>query len=725
MITANLKNGTRGRERRASRRSSSRFLLQTALDGSTRAGVDLRSFLRRVRDVILRPIRFELGMEVAQLRREIEDAQAAHRGDRDQWQARFAAIEVTLAQMTQRIAQSEAGSQQLGVRVADLELLLTSSPDVRLPGAARMVAALPSPAVSVIVPTFNRARLVTDAIASVQGQHFQDWELIVVDDGSVDDTASEVAPFLADKRIRYVQQRSSGVAAARNHGIRLARGSLIAYLDSDNVWYPGFLSAAVDALATDPSTDMVYGALVTNSHLNEGECVLWPPFDRLRLMSSNYVDTSVIVHRKALVEQYGGWDEQLNRLGDWDLVLRYTQDRPAHRLPALAARYRVCDRDRITVKQPMGPAYAAIQGKWFPKECGKRRPRVLYVVWHYPQLSETYLETEIRQMQKWGVHVELWRETAAASPYPASVPIHEGSLADAVAIAQPDLIQVHWLSFAHAQNHLLAATGRPVTVRLHGFEVTTESFRAWLDQPQAHAAYAFPHHVRALGQANSRVRTLPAAFETALFQPCKRKDRRLVIRTAAALPSKDIRFFFELAKRLPDHRFVFAGVTCNHVETYVEELKVIHREMNCPAQLMFDVPRETLASLVAQASMSVHTCRPPGTENATPIGMPVSIAEAMATGAYVLVRDLPELADYVGDAGAVYRDLDHAAELIAASANWPEEAWENAWMRSVERAFNHHADLLVFRRMFEDWCALVPDAAAPQRSVPSHSLIPG
>jgi hypothetical protein len=110
-----------------------------------------------------------------------------------------------------------------------------------------------------------------------------------------------------------------------------------------------------------------------------------------------------------------------------------------------------------------------------------------------------------------------------------------------------------------------------------------------------------------------------------------------------------------------------------------------------------------------RAGIYLHTAKPPGTEHGTPIGMPVSIAEAMATGAYVLVRDLPELSGYVGDAGATYRDVEHAAEIIASTAEWPEQRWKQAWIASVDRAFSIHADEMALRPIFEDWCS----AAAP------------
>ncbi|MEO6030183.1 MAG: glycosyltransferase [Candidatus Binatia bacterium] len=224
-----------------------------------------------------------------------------------------------------------------------------------------------SPAVSVVLPTRNRAGIVREAIATVQAQTFRDWELIVVDDGSTDATADVVRPFLADARIRYVAQVFAGHAVARNRGVREARGSLIAYLDSDNLWYPSFLAASVVALAAYPDADCVYGVLLTDAHATPSRAapgVLFEAFDRRRLLEENFIDINTLVHRCALVAAYGGFDESLERLVDWDLVLRYTEHTPPRRIPVLAARYRIRDGQRVTVTRPLEPSLSAIRRKW-------------------------------------------------------------------------------------------------------------------------------------------------------------------------------------------------------------------------------------------------------------------------------------------------------------------------------------------------------------------------
>src|SRR5262249_53802177 len=280
----------------------------------------------------------------------------------------------------QTSATLEAERSERRARLLLLETLVTEAYHPVSSQTAQFLRATPSPIVSVVLPTFDRARFVGQAITSVQAQSFADWELIIVDDGSTDDTAAAIAPYLADARIRYVKQPWQGVSAARNHALKLARGAFIAYIDSDNFWYRDFLAAAVNELASDPAVDLVYGALVIDSPDPGDTRLLWKPFDRDLLMSANYIDMHVIVHRNSLVERYGGFDDEISRMNDWDLILRYTEHVPPRPVPILAARYRICDDIRLTVTQPFGPEAFKIKQKWYPSATAARDPRVLYVL---------------------------------------------------------------------------------------------------------------------------------------------------------------------------------------------------------------------------------------------------------------------------------------------------------------------------------------------------------
>jgi glycosyltransferase involved in cell wall biosynthesis len=433
---------------------------------------------------------------------------------------------------------------------------------------------------------------------------------------------------------------------------------------------------------------------------------MYAPFDRARLEAANYIDLNTVVHRRALYDRLGGFDEGIARAVDWELLLRYTQARPAVPLPVLAARYRVRDRQRITDTVPIGPSWIAIRQRVDPPPVPARRPRILYVVWHYPQLSESYLEGEIRCLRRWGVDIAVWREVGPVSPYTPEVPVHEGDLEAVIRSFRPDAIHIHWLGFALQQDQVLDGLGLPVTLRMHGFDTTAEQFRKLLATSWLHRVYAFPRQLGLLDRPDARVLAVPSAFDTTLFEPEMDKDPRLVLRAGSCLPSKDIGLFFELAKRLPSHHFVFAGVTCNEFEHYPEELRRLKAELGSPVELRFDVPRDQMTQLMERAAIYLHTIHPPHVPFGAPIGMPISIAEAMATGAYVLVRDLPELVEYVGDAGAAYSDLEHAAQLIEATTHWSEDEWRRYRVRASDRGYLHHADRLVLRPILQDWCEL-------------------
>jgi glycosyltransferase involved in cell wall biosynthesis len=118
-----------------------------------------------------------------------------------------------------------------------------------------------TPAVSIILPTYDRARFLPEAFSSILAQTWTDWQLIVVDDGSTDDTR-EVVAHLASQcqgRVDYVHQANRGAAAARNTGLDRATGAYVAFFDSDDLWLPDYLARSVAALEANPDVDWVFG----------------------------------------------------------------------------------------------------------------------------------------------------------------------------------------------------------------------------------------------------------------------------------------------------------------------------------------------------------------------------------------------------------------------------------------------------------------------------------
>jgi glycosyltransferase involved in cell wall biosynthesis len=184
-----------------------------------------------------------------------------------------------------------------------------------------------SPAVTVIMPVYDRERFVCEAIASVLAQTFGDFEVIIVDDGSTDGTAAVVAA-VDDPRLRYIAQPHRGVAAAMNTGLRAARGRYVARLDSDDVWLPDLLATQVAVLETRPEVAVVYargqgmeadGTLTTHVW---GFGPRWPG-DALRSqLHGDFTCNITVVARRACIERAGGFDESLAAHEDWDLWLR-------------------------------------------------------------------------------------------------------------------------------------------------------------------------------------------------------------------------------------------------------------------------------------------------------------------------------------------------------------------------------------------------------------------
>src|SRR6185503_11989273 len=185
-----------------------------------------------------------------------------------------------------------------------------------------------SPLVSVIIPAYDVTEFIGDALNSVFAQTFSDYEVIVINDGSPDTPKLErtLGPYMS--RIVYLKQENRGVSAARNAGIAAARGSLIAFLDGDDIWLANYLEVQVKRIQADPSIDVLYpNVLMFGGSSEDGEefMTICPSngevtFERLLLQECNVSNCSIA--RKETLVRAGMFDESLRSVEDFDLWLR-------------------------------------------------------------------------------------------------------------------------------------------------------------------------------------------------------------------------------------------------------------------------------------------------------------------------------------------------------------------------------------------------------------------
>jgi glycosyltransferase involved in cell wall biosynthesis len=168
------------------------------------------------------------------------------------------------------------------------------------------------------------------------------WELLIIDDGSTD-AIEEVLSKFSDSRVKYIRtERNFGVSKARNLGLSMAKGSFFAYLDSDNTMLPQFLEGIVRSFELYPQALCGFTAqevVWMKGKDAEKSVIRFGPFHRALLENRNYIDLGCFVHKRRLYERLGGFDESMQRLVDWELILRFTEEQPAVPFPILGGRY--------------------------------------------------------------------------------------------------------------------------------------------------------------------------------------------------------------------------------------------------------------------------------------------------------------------------------------------------------------------------------------------------
>ncbi len=185
------------------------------------------------------------------------------------------------------------------------------------------------PKVSVVVPTHNRAHVLVRAIESILNQTFRDFELIIVDDGSTDDTLQVLASYSSAGIKVITLKHNAGACRARNIGIQAAEGEFIAFQDSDDEWLPEKLSVQLNLMEATPSIQRPIGASYTG-FISKTEEYCPPHVDEMQvrgniypqLLKGNIVGTPTLLIRRNILNEVGLFDETLTWLEDWDIALR-------------------------------------------------------------------------------------------------------------------------------------------------------------------------------------------------------------------------------------------------------------------------------------------------------------------------------------------------------------------------------------------------------------------
>ena len=198
--------------------------------------------------------------------------------------------------------------------------------------------------VDIILPTFNRGRLLKNAIDSVQQQIHRNWTLYICDDGSTDETAEICSVYKNDTKIKYLKLQHHGVSSARNFGLNKSTGKYIAFIDSDNTWSKEYLSRMVSFL-----NDYSLGAAYCAARLINESSSMWLGdfFDWQACIEQNYIDINCFIVRSENVSSH--FDINLARFVDWDFILAITKNIQISYFPAALVNY--CNKgnsDRIT-----------------------------------------------------------------------------------------------------------------------------------------------------------------------------------------------------------------------------------------------------------------------------------------------------------------------------------------------------------------------------------------
>ena len=331
--------------------------------------------------------------------------------------------------------------------------------------------------VSIILPVRARPVELRRAVASVLAQSHAGWELLIIDDGAHDQPADGGARGSPPRSAGAPRPwRWPGRGGGTQPGIHEARGEIVTFLDSDNWWFPGRIETILRELDPDmrgPSTSSPcsrHGRRVPHVGTSGGPAS--------SLDQGNFIDLGAVIVRRSLLQELhvpsqpggpdGPFDTALERLSDWDLIQRLHARSEPRRIDVVGHVYEETLPHRISAEVPYGPAYHRVRSRIVGRPA--EGLRVLLAEWHFPQVTETYIQADIAGLRALGAEVEVWSEEDVAVPYEPGVPWTRGTLEDHILAFRPNLVLSHWLHVGHDHRAVTRRLELPHAVRCHGFD---------------------------------------------------------------------------------------------------------------------------------------------------------------------------------------------------------------------------------------------------------------
>jgi glycosyltransferase involved in cell wall biosynthesis len=495
--------------------------------------------------------------------------------------------------------------------------------------------------------------LLTGAINSVLQQSYTNFEFIIINDGIPDPTIVKYLTDISDSRVKLVHQKNSGVCSSRNRFLSLASGDIITFIDADNKWDIDYL-CHVNETYNDTNISTAYAKL----KLSDGT-VIFKEFDYEALLIENFIDLNVFSFRKSVYTDLGGFDESLNRLVDYDLLLTYCKKYTPSTIDHIGCYYYSTneDKDRITIKNSFHYNRYTIKKKHTPT----------------PKLLAN--KTMLCILDKDQPHSYFTELGARVNVIDGS----DSSLNDKIHTLKPDIIHIPSLQLCARyckilDNLIPITTSIPITISTG---VRSELIDYVLSYPNVKHIFVPKHFIQKQNTNKFVISNL--SFDPAIYFPSlldRSLDKINILTIVSNITNSA--FFLELVNEMPDFNFTLI----------------------CPTK----INGTTLTSVTDMSDKNVSKYMK---QSHIYIDLESRIAEAMASGCLVLGRGTDETRDHIEETGNLYKGKADLIKLLISTRSWNQHKWNEVKKNSIEYAYTRFTPERGLKLVVDTLCSLL------------------